>query len=260
MKIERVCSLAVLLILPVIGSGCGGQQSAGEIITIQAPGSDTVAYQAVLGNTPCYQGNDGGIVNMPPGPGLTEVGPISGNTDDTPYTIASTTDSPTACYGQSNVVQCGAVITLTCNPVPSNAAQGTFTVSGGQDDAVCYYSRTDIQSGPCPGPPGSGGKTIYNSGTVSVTFDGQTISARYGQTSTALGLAGQMALALYQNSVLSSQFVSAANGSVGIVHALNSGTQYDYAWTSSCSYNTLYFHWCSFTVGLSPAGSLQSPQ
>lgn len=260
MKLERACSLASLLILPLLGTGCQ-QQPAGELITIQAPGSDTVAYQAAPTNAACYFGNNAGLVNMPPGNGLTEVGPISGNTDDTNYTVASTTDSPTPCYGVStNTPSCGAVITLTCNPTPTNAAQGTFTVSGGPDDAVCYYSRTDIQDGPCPGPPGSGGKTIYNSGTVSVTFDGQTISATYGQTSTALGLATQMAVALYQNSVLSSQFVSAANGSVGIVHALNSGTQYDYAWTSSCSYNTLYFHWCSFTVGLSPAGSLQSPQ
>lgn len=133
-------------------------------------------------------------------------------------------------------------------------------MNGGSDDAICYHSRTDIQSGPCTGPPGSGGKTIYNAGTVSVTFEGQTISARYGQTSSALGLSTQMALALYENSVLSSQFVSAANGSVGIVHALNTGTQYDYSWTSSCSYDTLYFNSCSFTVGLSPTGSLQSPQ
>jgi|SRR5579872_4954368 len=261
MKFRWGLPLALLTVLLI--SGCGSQTPPGDTITIQAPPNDAVTWAAVPTNTACCptpQCASGGLANVASGPvgpdGLVTVGTFTHQEDDTAYTITSTLNSPTPCLGVSNVIACATVFTLACNPQPTNAAAGQMTVSG-QGDAVCYHSRTDIQSGPCSG---SDGKTIYNSGTVSVTFDGQTVNARYGQTSTPVGLASQLAMALDQNSVLGSQFISAANGPVGLVHALNVGTQYDYSWTSSCSYNTIYFHWCSFTVGLSPAGSPTSTQ
>lgn len=252
----KIPLLAAVFFLYLLSGGC--QHPAGEIITVEAPANDTVTYQAAPGNASCFTGFDARVINMPSGPlnsdGLVTEGPFTGNTDDTPYTIASTLNAPTACFGSSPVVACGAVITLKCNPVPSGAAQGTVTVSG-EDDVICFHSTTDIQSGPCTN---NNGKTIYNTGTVPVTFNGQTVSARYGQTSTSVGLATQLALALDANSVLSGEFISAANGPVAIIHALNTGTQYDYSWTSSCTYQRVYFHACSFTAGLSPAGSLAS--
>lgn len=259
MKIRRSWTLGMLLVFSILATGCH-QGPAGEIITVEGPANDTVVVQAAPTNTACFVGNSAAVINLPSGPvqsnGFVTVGPFNGFTDDTAYTIASSANSPTPCIGVSNVVACGAVITLSCNAMALGGAQGTFTVSG-QDDAVCYVSTTNIQSGPCA--PGQPGKTIYNTGTVSVTFNGQTISATYSQTSTPLALATKMALALNQNSVLSSEFAAGADGSVGIVRALNSGSQYDYPWTSSCTYNTHYFSWCSFTVGLSPSSSL-APQ
>ncbi len=274
MKID----LRRLVILLLVGAGAVllwgcGQSPPGDTITVYAPPNDTVSWAAAPTLEACCpygtcKNTDAAVV--PSGPvgsdGLVDLGAFQHFVDYTNYTIASVTvgntPSPTTCMGYTNLtVGCAQVFSLRCEPVPSDAAQGTVTVSG-QEDVECWYSSTDIQPGPCPGPPGSGGKQVYNSGTVSVTFDGQTVSAGYNENSTATGAAGlatELALGIDENPTLSSQFSSAANGDISLVHGVNTGTQYDYSWTSSCTYNRVYFKSCSFTAGLSPAGSLSSP-
>lgn len=243
--------------------GCGSGKPPGDTITVRAPANDTISAAAEPTTGACcpYNTCKNTIAQVAPsGPvgsdGLVDVGTFEHYVDDANYTITSIVGAPTTCLGATNFSppQCEMTFTLRCEPVPQDAAQGTATVSG-REGVECWYSTTDIQPGPCPGPPGSGGKQFYNSGTVSITFDGQTASADYGEGSTAAGLATELALSLDHNSTLAGQFISAANGDITLVHALYAGTEYDYPWTSSCTHS-FFFKSCSFAVGLSPTGSL----
>ena len=183
--------------------------------------------------------------------------------DDSAIQTISTT-GPTPCMGVPvNIPECPnptSPFTVPCNPTNTAAAQGQIKVSG-RDLKVCV-SKEGTTGGACPsGFPGS---TVCDTGTVSVTFDGQTASAAYGCNSTPFTLGFQLAQSIVQNGTLGNQFVSAANGPLAYVNAINTGTQYDYSWTSStsCSQTSRVYQFygqCSFSAGLSPAASLMSP-
>jgi len=248
-------------------SGCFGPQTPpGDTITIEAPPNDTVTWQAEPTNTACCpapQCASGGLANVPSSPigpnGLVTVGTFTHQEDDTAYTITSTLNSPTPCLGISNTVACATNFTLSCTAQPSNAATGQVTVSG-SEEVICF-SHQGISEGACPS--GFPGTTICDTGTVSVTINGQMVSTQLTCSSTAVSVAFQLAQAIDQNATLGSQFISAPNGPLTYVHALNSGTQYNYPWTSSASCSNRaaqYYGQCSFSAGLSPAASLSGGQ
>ena len=93
-------------------------------------------------------------------------------------------------------------------------------------------------------------------------MNGQTVSTSLTCASTAFSVAFQLAQAIEQNSTLGSQLMSAANGPLIYVNAVNTGTQYNYPWTSSASCSSVilgFYGQCSFSAGISPAASLASP-
>lgn len=248
--------------------GCTNTGQSGETITVEAPPNDSVTWAAAPTLTACCPAPQcavGGLANIPAGPvganGLVTEGPFSGFEDDTPYSIVSTTSSPTPCIGVSNVVACGTVITLTCNAMPTNGAAGQITVSGSEEE-YCRSHDSSLNGRPGPCPAGAG-TTVCDVGAVSLTVDGHTVSAALSCASTARSVAFELALALDQDATLGTQFKAASAGPVAYVRAVNGGSQYNYSWTSSnsCSSTILsIFGKCSFSAGLSPAGALAGGQ
>lgn len=132
---------------------------------------------------------------------------------------------------------CPDTLRLPCHPVAASGAHGDATVDGSESET--YVS----------------GHPIWDNGTVSVTLDGQTVSASYNRYSTPQSVALDLAAAIENNSTLSAQFASAGLGGDTKLAALNSGSQYDYSWQTSCTHNFL-FHSCSFWITLQPSGAL----
>lgn len=244
-------------------SGCAHQSPSGATMVIQGPANDTVSWTAIQNplspscSCPSNLCKSGGTVTLPVGAnGQAQSPPISPVVDDSVVEILGS--SPTPCMGGGFIPECPNPTTpepVTCNAMNLSAAGGNVTVAG-RERSVCRDRFGHLTSPPCNDPDST---EIFNAGTVSVTFDGQTVSAPYNQGSTAFNVAFQLSQAIEQNSTLGSQLMSAANGPLIYVNAINSGTQYDYPWTSSCTYLTRYFSQCSFSAGLSPAASLASP-
>lgn len=260
---KRAGPYAIMCACYVLLAGCGSQTPPGDTITVEAPPNDTVTFEALPTAASCCPTppcNNIGHTPVPSGPvdsaGLVQVGPFQHMEDGTNWEIASDIGAPTACYGYTTSLggQCGATFTLTCSSQNPNAAQGAITVNGTEQLAQEQKCTHWLAGGDCENWYNW---TQYDSGTISLTFDGQTVTVSYSQNSTAAVLAAELAIAIDQNATLSSQFTSAAIGPVSYVHALNAGS--NYPWTSSCTYNSKYFDSCSFTTGLSPAGSLSAP-
>lgn len=261
-----IASVATLLSL----SGCSAQPPKGATIQIQGPANDTVQWTALQSFNPpscsCLPGSftgacaDGGVTSLPSPP-------ISQVVDDS-VVQAFSNAGPTPCMAApTSIPECPnptSPFTVACNPTNTAAAQGNVRITG-TELKICDNSRDGggITGGAC-GSTYPFGRTFCDSGGVSLTFDGQTVKATYGCSSTASKLGFQLAQAIVQNATLGSLFVSAANGPVAYVNAINTGTQYDYPWTSSATCSTTgpvyqFYGYCSFSVGLSPAASLASP-
>lgn len=234
-----------------------------DTLTVQAPANDTVSWAAGPTYSACCSSCKKIGVSVahdgPPGSMQTVLPATSGWEDDTNWSVVSTTDSPTQCFGLTNVQPgCEQNLTLTCNSVSPGAAQGNVNVTG-REEAICY-SHEGIREGACPS--GFPGATICDGGTVSVTINGQTASAQLSCASTRVSVAFQLAQAIDRNATLGSVLISANNGSIAYVSALNTGTQYDYQWTTNVSCANRAAEWyghCSFAATLSPAASLASP-
>ncbi len=259
-------------LLTVLGSifvllvGCSPQPPKGATMVIQGPSNDTVSWTAIQNplspscSCPSNICQSGGTVPLPVGTnGQAQSPAISPVVDDS--TVETLGSSPTPCMGGGFIPQCPNPTTpepVTCNAMNLSAAGGQVTVTG-HEEVICF-SHQGISEGACPS--GFPGTTICDTGTVSVTMNGQTVSTQLSCTSTAFSVAFQLAQAIKQNSALGSQLMSAANGPLIYVNAVNTGTQYNYPWTSSASCSNRaaqYYGQCSFSAGLSPAASLASP-
>ena len=256
--------------------GCLGPQTpSGASIVIQGPANDTVQWSATQVPNPqacsCTAGNftgaciDGGIQPLGSGPlqsdGLVNGPEINKVVDDSVIQTFSNA-GPTPCMsGPQSIPACppnpgGQPIIVSCTPTNTAAAQGRATITGAEDSTSYQKCTRWLAGGDC-----ANWETIDvdNSGVVSLTLNGQTVSVTYGSGSTPFSLGVALAIAMNQNSTLASQLMSAPNGPVVYVNAINTGTQYDYPWTTSCTYNSKYFSDCSFSIVLSPSASLASP-
>lgn len=276
----RTHTLTTLLVSSIVLfflAGCnflGPQTPQGATIEVQGPPNDTVQFNGVqngpnvLSSCACTNCGTIGTVLIPSAAGsngLAVSAPVAHVADGASYNLASLA-GPTPCMGGPQaVVACpppNSPIVLNCNALPANGAAGQMTISGAEEE---YCSSRDpslnLQPGPCPA--GSNSDTICDVGTVSITVNGHTVSATLDCNSNPRTVAFQLATALDQDSTLGPQFVSASQGPVSYVRALNSGSQYNYPWTSSssCSSRILFvFGQCSFSAGLSPASSLSGGQ
>jgi hypothetical protein len=246
-----------------LGGCLGSSTPPGDTITIEAPANDTVAWQAAPTLDACCPSPQCASAGVATGSGnagangLVTIGTFSNMEDDTSYTIVSI-GGPTPCSGFSNVIACEANFTLVCNAEPANSAAGHIQVTG-SEEMYCRSHDSSLNDQPGACPAGSDSDTVCDTGGVSLTINGQTVSVSLSCASTPLSVASALAIALDENATLGTQFVAAANGPIAYVHALNAGSQYNYSWTSSsgCSATIMsIFGQCSFTAGLSPAGAL----
>ena len=101
--------------------------------------------------------------------------------------------------------------------------------------------------------------TVYNTGSVSLTINGQTVTVPVNVGASPLGVAFALANAIAQNATLHSQCLAVSVGSKLYLKTVNSGTQYQYPWSTSCTYNSQYFSSCGISATLAPSGSLTVP-
>jgi hypothetical protein len=147
---------------------------------------------------------------------------------------------------------------LICSAHPQSSAQGTITINGSVSSKVVSVMETVCdESGQCTRQRVQ--ETVWNSGSVSAIFAGQTVTTTVDQNSTLSSAAAGLAYAIDANSVLNTQFIAVPQGSSVIVKALQTGTQYNYQWQPSCTYNTQWFTSCSVAASLSPLSALASP-
>ncbi|HKV28028.1 MAG TPA: hypothetical protein VJN90_07130, partial [Candidatus Acidoferrales bacterium] len=150
-------------------------------------------------------------------------------------------------------------------PSPGNGASvGSVTINGTEQSYSYEKCLHWLAGGDCANWETI---TVYDSGTVSITINGFTESASYGEASTLSSIASALASAF--NSAQSSPVTASANGGVVslISKATGGGTNYSLSATSSTG-QTKYFGGPSFTAATSGGsltndltfGSLSVPQ
>lgn len=229
----------VLLALLAAGlCGCAGSNCSGSTaqMTIAGPPNDTGQWTSTLIGTLCGNcGTTGGPFRLDSS-GRQVIGGVEVAQTGSYYSAVGAD----GCMGTTSWGNAGCPVELpllNCATPAVGGARGDATVGGVEGET--YVS----------------GHPIWNSGTVSITMDGQTVSASYNRYSTPESVALELAAAIAANSTLSGEFTTAALGSDTKLAALNGGTQYDYPWQTSCTHNVV-FSSCSFYVTLQPSGSL----
>jgi RHS repeat-associated protein len=157
-----------------------------------------------------------------------------GSTDPLMATALATalngSGSPVTASANSNVVTMTSVAVGAGSNYP-------FTVSNGTD-------FSGGSSGSLAG--GANGPTYFDSGSISATVNGVTVSVPFGQTSTATGLASALAAALQQQA---GGFLSAtASGSTITLQSLAANGSVNWPISVSSSYESQYFSSGSFPV------------
>ncbi len=263
----RALFTALALTFVLLG-GCSAQPPKGATMVIQGPANDTVSWTAIQNplspscSCPSNICQGGGTVTLPVGTNGQAQSPlISPVVDDS--VVETVGSNPTPCMGAGFIPECPNPTTpepVTCNALNLSAAGGQVTVSGSEEKYCHGNTRSSLTAGACP--TGSTGTTACDTGTVSLTMNGQTVSTSLTCASTGFSVAFQLAQAIGKNATLASDLISAANGPLIYVNAVNTGTQYNYPWTSSNSCSSVIlslYGQCSFSAGLSPAASLASP-
>lgn len=263
---------AFALIVFALGGCSSAQPPQGAQIIIQGPANDTVQWTATqIAPAPgcsCPPGTclTGGFTPIPSGPfqanGLVD-SPNIGQVVDDSVVQGLSTAGPAPCMisisPPTSIPQCPSPVSpflVVCTPTNGAAAKGQATVTGAEDSMDYQKCTKWFAGGDCQNWETI---TVYNHGVVSLTLNGQTVSLSYDEGSTAFSLGFALARAIQQNSTLASQLISAPNGPLVYVNAINTGTQYDYPWTTSCTYDRTHFGACSFRISLSPSASLVSP-
>jgi RHS repeat-associated protein len=129
----------------------------------------------------------------------------------------------------------GAVVTLTAKTSGSSTDYGLSTASATTDTTGNFYtpsfsaaSSGDILTGGAPATSSS-----YDTGTISVTVDGNDVSVSYGSTSTASSIATALASAI--NSATSMPVSAIASGAGITLTATTAGAATNYSISSSSS-------------------------
>jgi hypothetical protein len=231
---RRLLQVALFSMFAVVFGACTVPCNTGIQLEITGPPNDIGTWTSDHYGTGCSEcGQAGGPFKLDSG-GVAYIPNIA-------VALAANTWSV---YGNDGCMgsatwgnSCPAVIRIGCLLPAVGAAHGDATVNGTESET--YVS----------------GHPIWNMGTVSITTDGQTVSASYGRYSTATSVALNLAGAIQANPTLAAQFASAGLGTDTKLAALNGGSQYAYPWQTSCTYGP-GFHSCSFWVTLQPSGSL----
>jgi subtilisin family serine protease len=192
---------------------------------------------------------------------LGSVGYGSGTSASAPFVAGTAALSLSVCNGDwvwlsSNIL--GNVV-----QIPSLSGK---TVTGGRVNA---YNSLDAASLACPGTgygtvhgteqstlrkhpicqPPSPDCLIYDSGTVSLTVNGATAQADYGQGSTSTSIAEDLRVAIDQNG--NYPVYAHASGSQVILAAKTTGSNTCYTVSTSTTWDSFDFSGPSFTVSLS---------
>jgi RHS repeat-associated protein len=176
----------------------------------------------------------GGLTQATFGNGVTE--DRSYNNRGWPSSITNASGVNPATPGTGSVSISGTEKSTVVQTQPATAATGTITISG-SDQSVQINCEHDL----C--------KTLWDSGTVSVTVNGFTVSTSYGQTSTASGIASALGSGLNASNSPVTASVSGATISLKTKQT-GASTNYSMSGSSSTSDPT-YFKSPSFSVSLS---------
>lgn len=240
----------------LVAAGCQSQ-SGGQALNISGPANDTLLWTAAvlppgigpLNNPCCPTCKNVGTVQINSAGSPVEV---TGVEDDAAYTVVDTTPSVAACMGFNQQQECGSntvPLQLQCSLLPVGAPAGTIDVSG-------FVGSMQIQIPP-KSPPHF--MTVWNTGSVSLTMDGQTITVPVNVGMTAAQVVQGLTVAFDRNSTLFSNLIAGNEGTRLVIRARNAGSQYNYSWQTSCTYNTQYFSSCAMTVVLAPTGQITAP-
>lgn len=232
--------------------GCAGANCHQSIALVSGIALDTVLAQAAAPtpnpSCPCSGcGIAGGCLALDiialDESGGGESDPLFGST---PYTFQSGLPGG----GATVTSPCGGNFSVVLDPPSNPDPQGQATINGAED-STSYQKCMRSFEGDCVEWATI---TTYNNGVVSLTLNGQTVSATYGESSTPSTIANALAVAISNNSTLSSMFVATASGGVVGISAKQPGVEYP--WSTSCSYDQTRFSHCSFSASLSPQATL----
>jgi hypothetical protein len=251
---SRLGWLPFVLGLVMLTSCNDGGGDPGVNLNIDGPANDTILWQAFqLSELICCPTcATAGVVTIPNNGLRVSVTHVLDNA------VYFAHDN-SGCMAIASLPGCGpnAPVFLSCARQPSPAAQGTITLSGSVASTTITIYETVCGPDPdglCVRQPVQ--ETVWNTGSVSVSINGQTATASVGANSTAASVAGALAYAIDTNSVLSPQLMAVPEGARVLVHAKQTGTQYNYPWQASCTYNSAQFSSCSINASLSPASAL----
>jgi len=122
-------------------------------------------------------------------------------------------------------------------PSASTGTPGTKSISvSGSEQSVTLDPCQPIGAGSCP-------YTVYDSGSVSVTVNGYTATAYFGQSSTLNSVTSDLSSAL---SGSASPVTATMSGSTITMTAKGAGAITNYSFTTSCTYNSSNFSSTSF--------------
>jgi len=124
---------------------------------------------------------------------------------------------------------------------PASAGHGSITISGAEASGT-IDPCADAGSGSCP-------RTVYDTGSVSITVNGHTNSTNYAQLSTSSTLASALASAINGDSAAS--VTASVSGATVNLTAKTTGASTNYAFTTSSGTSSPYGFSVSFTI--SPA-------
>jgi hypothetical protein len=137
---------------------------------------------------------------------------------------------------------CSGSISVTIDPPANPDPQGQITISGGGVTCTKIYYNGQFFS-------------ICNSGTISLTLDGYTVSTSPATTSsTASSVAADLAAKIDSDSNLGPLLGAASSGAT--VYVIAKQAAIEYPWQTSCAYDPQYFRTCAFSASLSPGAAI----
>jgi RHS repeat-associated protein len=239
----RTCLVVPADATPPTGNTCPTTQPANTILTTYVGSTVTSTDQA--GNNRRSVADGLGHLTEVDEPGGESPGSVASGS----LTIAGSLNSVTsggaaATAGSGSISLSGSEKSTVTSP--GTVATGSVTISGAEQSAQVNDDPRCAQK-PCP-------RTVFDSGTVSVTINGFTASASYGKGSTDSSVATALASALGASG---SPVTASASGAVVTLTSIATGTAADYslsatsATTEIDSFGVSSFSSASFTPSVS---------
>lgn len=247
----------VALLLVLITAGCWISDllnPSGGTINVSGQPFDLVILQLDASPAGACCPEPGCLVAAPVPLDSTGSGSHSGLVDGDGYDAAWLgTGLNSGCVG-STLLSCSGTSSLSCQaPVGDVTPYATLKITG--PGPVCHQPPPPA---PVGGAPQVGGGTLCNTGQVSVTINGSTVSTSYGQGSTVSTVAAGLASAINANPQFAGIVVAGASSNVVTVGgpAVPPENAIYYSWNSSCTYDSDNFNVCGFHAGLSPLATM----